>query len=30
MPINVAQMISPLIVALFVITGCSLFKEPDR
>jgi Na+/proline symporter len=23
-------MISPLVVALFVIAGCSLFREPDR
>jgi len=30
MPLSIPQMISPLVVAVFVIAGCSLFKEPDR
>ena len=30
MPLTVPQMISPLFVALLVIAGCSLFREPDR
>jgi len=29
-PITAVQMVSPLVVALFVIAGCSVFKEPDR
>lgn len=28
--LTIPQMISPLIVALAVVAGCSLFREPDR
>lgn len=30
MPLSVPQLVSPLAVALLVVAGCSLFKEPDR
>lgn len=30
MPVTVPQLISPLIVALVIVAGCSLFNEPNR
>ena len=30
MPLTVPQLISPLVVAVLIIAGCSLFREPDR